>query len=100
MKIDHIGITVKSLDEGIEHWKKIFGYKQITEIITNIRQKVKVVFLSKKNSISIKLMEPLDSTSPVYMFSRRGGGLHHFKNVATVSISFPFLILLCNKLHK
>jgi methylmalonyl-CoA/ethylmalonyl-CoA epimerase len=77
MNIDHIGIVVKSLEEGIKHWRKIFGYEQITEIIPNTRQKVKVVFLSKENSIPVKLMEPTDLDSPVFMFAKRGGGLHH-----------------------
>lgn len=49
----------------------------MTEAVVNTRQKVKVVFLSKNNSISIKLIEPLDESSPVFQFSLRGGGLHH-----------------------
>jgi methylmalonyl-CoA/ethylmalonyl-CoA epimerase len=77
MVVDHIGIAVKSLEEGIKHWENIFGYRQATEIVTNTRQKVRVVFLSKHNSIDIKLIEPIDETSPVYNFCRKGGGLHH-----------------------
>ncbi|WP_319562198.1 VOC family protein [Marispirochaeta sp.] len=77
MIIDHIGIVVKSLSESIEHWEKVFNYKQKTEIVINTRQKVKVVFLEKKGSILIKLIEPTDSTSNVFSLSRRGGGLHH-----------------------
>ena len=77
MYIDHIGIAVKSLEAGIEHWEKVFGYRQMTEIITNTRQKVRVVFLSKKDSITIKLIDPIDPSSPVYTFAQRGGGLHH-----------------------
>lgn len=77
MIIDHIGIAVKSLEAGIENWKKHFGYMQKTEIVINTRQKVRVVFLEKKNSIDIKLIEPLDETSAVFQFAQRGGGLHH-----------------------
>ncbi|MCP4650158.1 MAG: glyoxalase [PVC group bacterium] len=77
MNIDHIGIAVRSLDSGIEHWKKVFGYEQMTEIVTNTRQKVNVVFLEKEGSLPVKLIEPTDSTSPVYIFAQRGGGLHH-----------------------
>lgn len=77
MVIDHIGIAVKSIENGIKHWEKLFGYKQMTKIIVNSRQKVKVVFLNKNNSISIKLIEPTDKTSPIYVFTKRGGGLHH-----------------------
>lgn len=77
MVIDHIGIAVKSLEEGIEHWKTVFGYEQLTKIIVNKRQKVRVVFLTKIDSLQVKLIEPIDSTSPVYVFAQRGGGLHH-----------------------
>ena len=77
MVIDHIGIAVKSLDDAISHWKQVFGYRQLTAIVVNTRQKVRVVFLTKDNSLTVKLIEPTDSTSPVYAFSQRGGGLHH-----------------------
>jgi len=77
MIIDHLGIVVNSIEASIEHWARVFGYKQLTEIVTNTRQKVKVVFLTKENSILIKLIEPTDETSPAYRAARKGGGLHH-----------------------
>jgi methylmalonyl-CoA/ethylmalonyl-CoA epimerase len=77
MIIDHIGIAVKSIEKGIEHWEKVFGYKQMTDVVVNTRQKVKVVFLKKENSLTVKLIEPSDETSPIYAFSQKGGGLHH-----------------------
>lgn len=77
MVIDHIGIVVKSLEEGISHWQTLFGYEQITEPVINTRQNVKVVFLGKEDSISVKLIKPCSEASPVYQFARRGGGLHH-----------------------
>ena len=77
MIIDHIGIVVKSIEKGIELWENIFEYKQMTEIVVNTRQKVKVVFLRKVNSIDIKLIEPSDESSPIYAFTMKGGGLHH-----------------------
>lgn len=77
MVIDHIGIAVNSLEAGIEHWGKVFGYGQMTEIVTNTRQKVRVVFLSKENSTTVKLIEPTDQTSSIFAFVQRGGGLHH-----------------------
>lgn len=77
MVIDHVGIVVKSIELSIEHWNEVFGYQQLTEIVINSIQKVKVVFLHKKNSITVKLVEPTDESSPVYRFAMRGGGLHH-----------------------
>ena len=77
MVIDHIGIVVKSLESGIDSWSKFFGYEQATKIVTNTRQKVKVVFMEKPGSLPVKLLEPTDPTSPVFSMSRRGGALHH-----------------------
>jgi len=77
MVIDHLGIVVNSIKKSIEYWENVFGYKQMTEIVINTRQKVKVVFLTKENSVLIKLIEPTDETSPVYRAARKGGGLHH-----------------------
>ena len=77
MVIDHIGIVVKSLDAGIEHWEKVFGYSRMTDVVINSRQKVKVVFMCKKDSLTIKLVQPADDSSPVYRLAMKGGGLHH-----------------------
>lgn len=77
MIIDHIGVVVKSMEKAIARWKILFGYDQMTEPVKNTRQKVEVVFLHKEDSISIKLIRPIDETSPVYQFSRKGGGVHH-----------------------
>ena len=77
MNIDHIGVVVKSITKSIAHWEHVFGYSQYTEVVENTRQKVKVVFLKKENSLPIKLVEPVGEDSPVFRFARTGGGLHH-----------------------
>lgn len=77
MVIDHIGIVVPSLAAGIEQWEQLFGYRRNSEIVENSRQKVRVVFLAKENSLTIKLVEPATADSPVAAFAKRGGGLHH-----------------------
>ena len=77
MIIDHIGVVVKSLEEGITHWQQVFGYVQYTNIVENSRQKVKVVFLTKDKSLTVKLVEAVGEDSPVYQFAKKGGGLHH-----------------------
>lgn len=77
MVIDHICFAVKDIGEGIAYWEKIFGYKQMTGIVTNSLQKVKVVFLKKKKSLTIKLIEPLEDNKSLVNFVIRGGGFHH-----------------------
>lgn len=77
MIIDHVGIVVRSIEKGIDHWQNVFGYTQKTEIVVNTRQKVRVVFMEKEESILIKLIEPTHETSPSYKAMKSGGGLHH-----------------------
>ena len=77
MVIDHIGIVVRSLEAGIQQWEKLFGYRKDSSIVTNTRQKVRVVFLRKAESLTVKLIEPSAEDSPVSAFCRKGGGLHH-----------------------
>jgi methylmalonyl-CoA/ethylmalonyl-CoA epimerase len=77
MVLDHIGIVVRSLEDGIEQWTTLFGYRKNSDIVINTRQKVRIVFLSKKNSLPVKLVQPVAEDSPVYRFAGKGGGLHH-----------------------
>ena len=77
MVIDHISFAVKDIKEGIAYWERVFGYKQMTGIVINSLQKVKVVFLKKKNSLTIKLIEPLEDNKSLVNFVNRGGGFHH-----------------------
>ena len=76
MIIDHVGIAVRSIERSIAHWQTVFGYEHVTEIVTNTRQKARVVFLARRGSLQVKLIEPTDSTSPIHALAQRGGGLH------------------------
>lgn len=77
MVIDHICFAVKNLEEGIAYWEKVFGYRQMTGIVINSLQKVKVVFLEKEGSLMVKLIEPLEDNKSLVSFVSRGGGFHH-----------------------
>ncbi len=77
MIIDHICFAVKDLDAAIVQWTKAFEYEQMTEVVINTRQQVKVVFLSKSESVMIKLIEPLEENESLLNFVKRGGGFHH-----------------------
>jgi methylmalonyl-CoA/ethylmalonyl-CoA epimerase len=77
MVVDHICFAVRNLNDGIAYWENIFGYRQLTEIIENSRQKVKVVFLAKHYSVTIKLIEPFVNNQALLSFVKKGGGFHH-----------------------
>lgn len=74
MLIDHVGLVVRSIGGAAEDWRRLFGYSPLTEVVENTRQKVRVVFLGKPGSLDVKLIEPVDDTSPVSAAVRRGGG--------------------------
>lgn len=77
MIIDHIGLVVRSIEDGLKQWINLFGYRQMTAVVHNTRQKVRVVFLEKDSSVIVKLIEPTDPESPAFVMAKRGGGMHH-----------------------
>lgn len=77
MKIDHVCIAVRSLDAAIAMLCPLLGFAPRTEPVTNTRQKVNVIFLSKPGSIDLKLIEPASEDSPLWASLRKGEGLHH-----------------------
>jgi len=77
MIIDHICFAVKDLEKSIRDWTRVFGYRQMTKIVTNTRQQVKVVFLAKDESLTVKLIEPCAGNRSVEKFVAGGGGFHH-----------------------
>jgi len=87
MQLDHVCIAVRSIDASIAKLGAILGYAPRTNRVTNTRQKVNVVFLSKPGSIDLKLIEPATEDSPLWASLRKGEGLHHlcFRTDDTVS---------------
>lgn len=76
MKIDHLGIATKSIDEALKFWQDSLGLENVhTEIVEE--QKVRVAMLPIGES-KIELLEPTSEDSPISKFlEKRGGGIHH-----------------------
>src|SRR5262245_62466533 len=76
MKIDHIGIAVKSLSSAVKVYEeimglKVSGYDQVDD------QGVRVAMLPVGDS-RIELLEPTSAESPIQKFmTKRGEGIHH-----------------------
>jgi methylmalonyl-CoA/ethylmalonyl-CoA epimerase len=75
--LDHVAIAVRSIEDAVERFARLFGYRQATAIVVNTRQQVQVAFLEKAGSLPLKLIAPSGPTSPLVPFVQRGGGLHH-----------------------
>ena len=76
MKIDHVGLAVKSLDEMIPFYQNLLdpGKIEIEEIES---QGVRVAIFQTGES-RIELLEALNMDSPVARFiEKRGEGMHH-----------------------
>ena len=74
--LDHIGIAVKSLDEGKVFYQAL-GISEM-EVETVESEKVKVGFITLKNGSRIELLEPTSNDSAVAKFlDKRGPGIHH-----------------------
>ena len=74
--IEHIGIAVRSLDEAIPFYEKVFGLKcyNVEEVSD---QKVRTAFF-KLGQSKIELLESTDPEGPIGKFiEKRGEGIHH-----------------------
>lgn len=76
MKVDHIGIAIKGLDEALAVWRDALGLEvEHTEEVAE--QGVRVTMLPLGES-HIELLQPLTENSPVGKFlEKRGPGIHH-----------------------
>ncbi|MGH9883050.1 MAG: methylmalonyl-CoA epimerase [Pyrinomonadaceae bacterium] len=76
MKIDHIGIATRQLEDATGIWRDALGLEPgHTQEVTE--QGVRVTMLPIGES-QIELLEPLSADSPVGKFlEKRGPGVHH-----------------------
>jgi len=76
MKINHLGIATKGIDEALMFWSDALGLENVhTEVVED--QKVRVAMLPVGES-RIELLEPTSDDSPISKFlEKRGGGIHH-----------------------
>jgi len=75
--LHHVGIVVSSIRETAPVLEKLLGLNLITDIVVDEVQKVKVAFVDTGGGVSLELIEPLNTDSPVTRFLKGGGGLHH-----------------------
>jgi methylmalonyl-CoA/ethylmalonyl-CoA epimerase len=77
MKINHLGIATRGLEDALKFWEDALGLENVhTEVVED--QKVRVAMLPIGES-RIELLEPTSDDSPISKFleKRGGGGIHH-----------------------
>lgn len=74
--IEHIGIAVKSLEDSIPYWEKVFGLTcyAVEEVAD---QRVRTAFFMVGQT-KIELLESTDPEGPIGKFiEKKGEGIHH-----------------------
>ncbi len=75
LKIDHVGIAVKSAEEASKLFKDVLNLKIEEEILQD--RKLKVVMVNVGES-RMELLEDMDANGTIARFiEKRGEGLHH-----------------------
>lgn len=76
MKVDHIGIAVKNLDETLKFYTEVLGLQlQGTEVVEE--QKVRVAFLPVGDT-EVELLESTTDDGPIAKFIEKNGeGVQH-----------------------
>lgn len=75
-RINHLGIAVRTLDEGLAVWRDALGL-QVTQTVELPERGLQIAFLPCGETM-IELLAPLHDQSEVSKFlADRGGGIHH-----------------------
>ena len=76
MKIDHLGIATRGLDEAVGFWRDALGLDVVaTEEVAE--QRVRVAMLPVGET-RVELLEATSADSPIAKFlEKRGPGIHH-----------------------
>jgi methylmalonyl-CoA/ethylmalonyl-CoA epimerase len=78
VRIDHVGIAVKNLDDAVHVYRDILGFK-VEGIHVLAERKVRVALVSAGGDTRIELLEPLGNDSTIAKFlESHGEGIHHF----------------------
>jgi len=76
MKLNHIGVAVRSVEDSLVIWRDVLGFR-VTALEDVLDQKARVAMLDA-GAVTIELLEPLSTDSPIHKFiEKRGEGLHH-----------------------
>ncbi len=80
VEIDHLGIAVRSLEEGLEFYEALLGMPVTRKEVVEAEQ-VSVAMLpagTEPGATRIELLEATDANSTIARFvDKRGPGLHH-----------------------
>lgn len=78
-EIHHLGVAVESIEDSLPYYTNFLGMQQVSEIVADPIQKVKVVLLQPSDgSTRIELIEELESPSPISNILKQKNRMYHF----------------------
>jgi methylmalonyl-CoA/ethylmalonyl-CoA epimerase len=78
--IHHVAVVVRSIDEALPRYRRLFGLEPESPAMTFAPQRVRLCFLptGPEPAARLELVEPIDDESGVARFlATRGEGIHH-----------------------
>jgi methylmalonyl-CoA epimerase len=74
----HVGCAVRSIEQALEFYSGLLGFRRLTEPIAVPAQKVRVCFVELRPGVLLELVEGVEAGSPVALHvERTGGGPYH-----------------------
>jgi len=95
--VDHIGIAVADLDEGIALYRDLLGLElERTEEVPQENVKVAFLKLDRSGALGhIELLAPMSDEGAIAAFiARKGPGLHH---IAVAAKNIPMMLDRCRQ---
>ncbi len=76
-RIDHVGLVVRNIDEALNLYVNILGFKKSNILISEKGEKFKTVMVSL-DQVTFELIEPMDPQGGIQKFlEAKGEGIHH-----------------------
>jgi len=76
MRLHHVGIVVPKIQDSLGEITKYIKFETIGLPTPVGSQKVNICFL-KIGEPFLELIEPIEESSPISEFAKKGGGIHH-----------------------
>jgi len=77
LKVHHIGCVVESIEESVQTYTQMLGFKNVSEVFHIQSQNVKVCFVEIGNNTFMEFVEPLDRDSAVGKLLKKRHSYYH-----------------------
>lgn len=72
MKFDHVGVVVKDISLGLEHFSKIIPIEKVSEVFEDKGIDVYIQFVEDNSGICYELIAPISDKSPISQALKTG----------------------------